>query len=65
VTATRSNDVTRLPIRTAPGWKSRDGADASQRRSGDPWQDADGIDMVIGPFLELVPDEQVVHPRRI
>jgi len=30
-------------------------------RSGNPWQDADGTVMVIGRFLELVPDEQVVH----
>lgn len=33
----------------------------SLRRSGNPWQDADGTVMVIGRFLELVPDEQVVH----
>jgi hypothetical protein len=33
----------------------------SLRRSGSPWQDADGTVMVIGRFLELVPDEQVVH----
>ena len=33
----------------------------SLRRSGNPWQDADGTAMVIGCFLELVLDEQVVH----